>query len=370
MKEGIKFDTSIILRFLISEASAMDIELLEEWISHDQKNKRYFERVRDSWYSFEVEKDLDSEKISQDFQHILDQINSKKASKIHGRIQPNRFLGSWVFRGAAIFIFGVAFAWVVFQNFGISDSKSTQFNIVETPRGSRANIVLPDGSTVLLNAESKLTYPQQFLEDKREILLEGEAYFEIQKDPETEFLVRTPDLTVKVFGTSFNVKSYPGENTTETTLVEGSISVYKHSMNGMIEGKELKMEPNQRLVLYKDRENITPTISSIKKIENVPARKAKLVLSKRIDPDRFISWKDGHLKIVSEPMKNLAVTLERRYDVKIHFSDEDIKQLRFTGTFKNETIEQVLAAMKLASPMDYKIEERDVWISSNDGSIN
>jgi len=141
-------------------------------------------------------------------------------------------------------------------------------------------------------------------------------------------------------------------------------------MNGMIEGKELKMEPNQRLVLYKEQENITPTISSIKKIENVPPRKAKLVLSKRIDTDRFISWKDGHLKIVSEPMKNLAVTLERRYDVKIHFSDEDIKQLRFTGTFKNETIEQVMAAMKLASPMDYKIEERDVWISSNDGSIN
>ena len=365
-----KFDSSIILRFLINEASAVDITLLEDWISRDAKNKRYFERVRDSWNSLEVEKELDAEKIDQDFQNILYQINAKKALNIHGMRHLNKILGSWVMRGAAAFLFGVAVSWGIFQNFDNSEANNPLLNVVETPRGSRANIVLPDGSKVLLNAESKITYPQQFLDEKREILLEGEAYFEIRKDPKTEFLVITQDLVVKVFGTSFNVKSYPGENTAETTLVEGSISVYKQSTNGKIIGSELKMEPNQHLVLYKDQKYITPTISRIKKIENVPARKAKLVLSKRIDTERFISWKDGELKIITEPMKNIAVTLERRYDVKIHFLDEDIKQLRFSGTFKNETIEQVLAAMKLASPITYKIEERDIWLSNNEDFLN
>ena len=65
-------------------------------------------------------------------------------------------------------------------------------------------------------------------------------------------------------------------------------------------------------------------------------------------------------------MNKLAQTLERRYDVKIHFKDEEIKQFRFSGTFKNETIEQVLAALKLAAPIEYQMEDRDIWISTKD----
>ena len=123
------------------------------------------------------------------------------------------------------------------------------------------------------------------------------------------------------------------------------------------------MNPNQRIVLYKEQENSTPSESIPEKMENVPARKAKLVLSKSIDTKRFISWKDGELIIKSEPMIKLAVKLERRYNVKIHFESEDIKQIRFTGTIENETIEQVMAAIKLASSIDYRIEERVIWIS-------
>ena len=123
------------------------------------------------------------------------------------------------------------------------------------------------------------------------------------------------------------------------------------------------MNPNQRIVLYKEQENSTPSESIPEKMENVPARKAKLVLSKSIDTKRFISWKDGELIIKSEPMIKLAVKLERRYNVKIYFESEDIKQIRFTGTIENETIEQVMAAIKLASSIDYRIEERVIWIS-------
>ena len=365
MKGRRKFDTSIILRFLIEQASARDVKLLEEWMYQDPNNKRYFEKVRDAWDSLEVERELDDEKIKEDFLRVLNRLDTRKAPKFHRRNYIVGFTRNLAVRSTAIFLFGVAFAWILIHYYGASFVPSASLNVVETPRGSRATVILPDGSKVSLNAESKLTYPQQFTDDQREIFLEGEAYFEVRKDLEKKFLVKTPDLTVKVFGTSFNVKSYPDENTTETTLVEGSISVYKHSTNGKIVGSEMKMQPNQRLVFYKDQENITPTISPIKKIENVPPRKAKLVLSKRIDTERFVSWKDGHLKIVSEPMKNISVTLERRYDVRIHFVDEDIKQLRFTGTFKNETIEQVLAAMKLASPIEYRILEREIWISKD-----
>jgi len=369
MKEGSNFNNSIIVRFLMKEASESDILLLEGWITSDVDNKNYFDQIRNTWNSIELDKELDDLKIEKDFNRIQETIQESKYRYTKSRRWPFLTENNWILKAVAIFFIGSGFSWFVFQKPFSQDANSIVYNTIETPRGSRATIKLPDGSKVLLNAESKLIYPQQFTLEKREILLEGEAFFEIEKDPDREFLVKTPDLTVKVFGTRFNVKSYPGENTTETTLVEGSISVYKNSMNGKMNGKEIKMNPNERLVLYKDQEKSTLSESQVRKMQNLPERKPKLVLSKRIDTGRFTSWKDGQLKIKSEPMKKLAVILERRYDVKIYFEDEEIKLFKFTGTFKNETIEQVLAAMELASPINYRIEEREIWIGKNERAI-
>ena len=366
MKEGSNFDNGIIVRFLMNEADENDVHKLEHWLSLDLDNKVYFDQIRNTWNSIELEKELDEIKIDNDFQQVLDQIKESKPKHIRMHYTLKNIMGSWMLKGAAIFIVGFSVSWFLMHDIKDASSDITTFNVIETPRGSKANIILSDGSKVLLNAGSKLTYPQKFTSKERKVLLEGEAFFEIEKDSKRQFLVKTQDLTVKVFGTSFNVKSYPDENTSETTLVEGSISVFKNSTNGQAIGTALKMEPNQRMVLYKHDINSTPNISQPKKTRNVPARKPKLVLLKRIDTDRFISWKEGHLDIKSEPMKTLALTLERRYDVKIHFEDQGIKLFKFTGTFKNETIEQVMAAIKLASPIRYRIDERNIWISRED----
>jgi ferric-dicitrate binding protein FerR (iron transport regulator) len=94
--------------------------------------------------------------------------------------------------------------------------------------------------------------------------------------------------------------------------------------------------------------------------------KPKLMLAKKIDTKRFISWKDGELIIKSEPLEKLAFTLERRFDVIIHFEEEKIKEYRFTGIIKDETIEQVMAAIKLASSIDYRFEDREIRIMSKE----
>ena len=356
----------IIIRFFMRQASEEDIMYLENWLDQSEENREYFEQIQNTWNSIELEKELDEFKIRNDYNSILkkidggeDIISANKSGKIN-------FWGKWLLKVAAIFILGFFTYWFFSDKPKISISGASTNNVIETPRGSRATIQLPDGSRVILNAESKLTYPQQFKDWERKVSLEGEAFFEIKEDNKKQFLVKTEDITVKVFGTSFNVKSYPNENTTETTLIEGSISIYKNSLNADGFLKELKMEPNQRIVLYKEPKKSSPSKSLNKKEITLPKRKAKLVLSKHIDTDRFISWREGQLKIESESMNKLAQTLERRYDVKIHFKDEEIKQFRFSGTFKNETIEQVLAAIKLAAPIEYQMEDRDIWISTKD----
>ena len=361
MKEGNNFDNSIFVRFLMDEASKEDVLLLENWISSDIENKNYFNQIRDTWNSVELNKELDEKKIKADLKSVMDRIEgNSNGNMIHE--SKSRFINkAWLLKAAAIFIIGFAISWIVFNGASSIETFETVYSTVETPKGSSTVINLPDGSTIWLNAESKLKYPLDFSHGEREVYLEGEAFFDVAKDKKRQFFVKTSDLTVKVFGTSFNVKSYPGDNTVETTLVEGLITIQKKS-DGKIVGKEIKMESNQRIVLYKKQDIITPTETQLIKIENVPPRKAKLVLSKRIDPKRFTSWKDGQLIIKSKPMIKLAVTLERRYNVKIHFEDEEIKQFKFTGTIENETIEQVMAAIKLASSIDYRIEEREIWI--------
>jgi len=348
----------------MNEASKEDIQLLEDWISSDAEHHSYFEQIRDTWNSIELENELDEKKVQSDLRSMIGRIEVKTEGTKIFKSKTRTLSSNWLYKAAAVFILGFAASWFVFQGPKLNEKKKTVYNDIETPKGSSTIINLPDGSKIWLNAGSKLRYPQNFDKNERSVFLEGEAFFEVSKDKDRKFLVKTSELTVKVFGTKFNVKSYPDESAVETTLVEGSISIQKNSMTGEAFGKEIKMEPNQRIVLYKAQKKSVPTESrQAKKIENVPERKAKLVLSKRIDTKRFTSWKDGKLIIKSEPMMKLAVTLERKYNVRIHFEDEKIKHFKFSGTINNETIEQMMEAIKLASSFDYRIDERDIWIS-------
>ena len=343
----------------MNEASPEDIQLLERWLEESEENRIHFEEIRDTWHSVEVEDALSEDVVNQDLGRVLNRIEDSSTEK-QGIIRS--LFGNWMLRGAAVFVLGVAAAWLLFQGGVLKNSNDAALMMVETPRGSKATVLLSDGSRVVLNADSKLRYPREFSRNERSVFLEGEAYFDITKDRKRQFLVKTSDMTVKVYGTSFNVKSYPGENTTEATLVEGSISIFKHDTNGEMLKEEYKMKPNQRMVLYKEQTQETVEVEEIKKAEVLPERKAKLVLTRRIDTDKFVSWKDGELKIEQESLLDISATLERRYDVTIHFSDDKIKEYRFTGIFHNETIEQVMAAIAFAAPIKYRIEERDIWI--------
>ena len=357
-----KFDNNLIIRFLMNEASREEVKLLEEWVMLDSTNKHYFEQISDTWHAIELKKELNKEVIQSDLSSVLNRIDGKKQGHIHFLKRGKSNSKLWIIHIAAVFILGFALSWFVFYGQKTINSNDLAYNVIETPKGSNTSIILPDGSKIWLNAESTLRYPQNFSTNEREVFLEGEAFFEVAKDKTRLFLVNTSGLTIKVFGTRFNVKSYPEDDIVETTLVEGSISIVKTSSKGEVVGEEIKMEPNEQIVFYKKQENTIPNTIQPKKIENTPAKKMNLVLKKQIDTERFTSWKDGQLLIKSEPMIELAETLERRYNVQIHFEDEDIRQFRFTGTFQNETIEQVMEAIKLAASIDYKIEEGNIWI--------
>ncbi|NJO70170.1 MAG: FecR family protein [Bacteroidetes bacterium] len=244
---------------------------------------------------------------------------------------------------------------------------STQaWNEVEAPFGSRTVVNLADGSKVWLNAGSKLKYAVDFGKRNRNVFLTGEAYFDVVKSTDMQFIVKTTHLDVKVYGTEFNVKAYPEENTIETTLVKGAVTIV--GQDGKSAEMEIRLKPNQLVTFIKDINIFKSDIIKEKRekqLERAVHETDNLVLLPEIDPVVYTSWKDSRWIIEGETMANLTKKLERRYNVKFQFKSESLENYKFSGTLKDETLEQVLNLMKISAPIEFSIQENTVYLFEN-----
>ncbi len=212
-------------------------------------------------------------------------------------------------------------------------AENTVYQEVTTAFGTRSKFLLPDGSTVWLNSGSKLIFPTLFKGDRRQVVLSGEAYFEVQHNEAMPFIVKTPALAIRVLGTSFNVQAYEGSKQMVTTLVEGKVVLERYSNDNNTVLAELK--PNERAVL-----NYTNHTLKIHKEEDI---------------DKFIAWKDGKLVFFDDPIEEVASKLGNWYNVEVQIRNQKLKNYHFTATFTDEPIEQVLDLLSKSSPIQYKI---------------
>ena len=235
-------------------------------------------------------------------------------------------------------------------------------NIVETQKGSRTTVQLPDGTKVWLNADSKIYYDENFTKAFREVRLEGEAFFDVKKDSSRPFLIRTNEIDIKVLGTRFNVKSYKDEDETETSLVTGSIEIsIKNNPD-----KKIILHPNEKLVVkHRSRKDSTAK-------KNYAEEALLLVKAMRQDavykssPETL--WMQNKLVFDGETLSEVCKKLERWYDVKIHIQDESLKSQTYTGIFDGETLLNVLTALKLTDKLDFSIHNKEVIIFTKKNS--
>jgi len=242
----------------------------------------------------------------------------------------------WWAKVAAILIlpFIAVSLYFFFTHSPIKDNEEKMVQYI-VPNGQKSNIILADGTSVWLNSGSKLTYPLTDSPSERKVYLIGEAYFNVTKDKKRPFLVETGDYTVKVYGTSFNVRAYAGQNESETILEEGSISILTPDK------QEIKMIPGQRFLLNHDK-------------------KYQLSI---VNPDMYVCWKDNILKVNNEELQHLIIRLERWYGVKIKVADfEKVKNIRYTLTIKTESFREMLELMKYVTPFTYSIDGEEVTL--------
>lgn len=233
--------------------------------------------------------------------------------------------------------------------FGSSDLSVTT---IVAPAGSKTFVTLPDSSTVWLNAGSEVSFSQRFGSTHRDLALEGEAFFEVMKS-KVPFTVHTEQFDIAVLGTAFNIRAYQDDDQATATLVHGSLKVKRENISG--DQDEILLVPNEKLTLWKNGA-----------AGHAPAETGfTITVEKNINTEREIAWKDGWLAVQGESLDELATKLERLYDITVVFEQEELKAYRFTGRLRQLSLEQVMKALALTSPIQFTIDEKKVTLREN-----
>lgn len=306
----------IISRYFRGQLIDSEYDLLTDFL-HDKTTREYFEKVKLEW---EDKPELDELGI-RNLNRLNYQINKQKP--VATKMQITRSLWLQVASIAAILVVGLLLGstvtWLISQNKNNPDQL-----VFETPRGEKSRVILPDGSEVWLNANSRLVY-NSFSSHHRQVELKGEAFFNVARNEKAPFVVKTDECEIEVLGTTFNVMAYNEFGRKEITLVSGKVNVH-------MKGIEQVLKPGQALIL-KDHK--------IQVIE--------------VNPSQASGWVENKFNFKDIPLSELMKRLENWYDVDITLENNTGRDINFTGTFKNEeTIWQVLDAIKVYTPITYK----------------
>ncbi|MEC3965272.1 FecR family protein [Flagellimonas halotolerans] len=216
------------------------------------------------------------------------------------------------------------------------------YNTLWVSNGERFDVVLSDSTHIYLNSGSSLRYPVTFLPGKkRQVFLEGEAFFEVSKDKKHPFVVTSANMDVEVLGTKFNVYAYPEEDSINTVLVEGSVRLNPNPSE-IKKGDSLILQPGH--IAYWDKKMVAAS-------------------TKKVDTDIYTSWMDGKLVFKGMRFRDIIKRLERHYNVSISNQNDNLNERLFTATFDVETIDEVLSTFASETKFEYEIKENQITIS-------
>lgn len=267
--------------------------------------------------------------------------------------------------GALVFVGMIGFLAIKQQQLpsatNLGGSRPVAANEIRIGAGSRSKILLPDGSQVWVNSSSKLTYSKTFSKKSREVFLDGEAYFDVVKDPAHPFIVHTSSIDIRALGTAFNVKSYAADPTIEATLVHGSIEVTRP---GRTDAPKVMLKPHEKLVFNKNLEPML--VKGDSKTSHLDLADAILVKAvKRNRPDSEIvetAWVYNKLIFEDTRLSEIAGQMEKWYNVNIEIESPVLADYSLTGSFVNENIEEALKMLQYLVPFGYEIKGREVRI--------
>ena len=314
-----KLNEDIIIRYLENRCSEEDFVLINEWMKESDENAGELFRMEEIYQlgKFPFEEENLVAKAERRLGRRLEQENQKRQE---------------VFKLKSVLRYAAAIVGVIVLAAGLAywfRNKAEELVVASAAHGQVREMLLPDGTKVWLNQSSVLKYPRAFEGKERHVYLDGEAYFEVARNHEKPFTVKSQAMDVRVLGTSFNIKCRPDNSFAETTLVEGEVEVKDKSDKGRI-----TLLPGQKAVLNR-----------------VTGR----MQVKQVDPKMEIVWHNDLIPFEKSSIFQIAAALERFYGVKIILSPDVDSTNTYSGVLKKkDNIESVLNSLRNSIPFNYK----------------
>ncbi len=314
-----------IIRNIASNGREQEKEI-RDWQNNSPENKKIYQDLLNVW------------QVTGNFPDRFFPDRAKAWTKVrqHIKFQKRKYI---LFRriaqvaAAAVIVFLSVWAGTELDNF----RQQSFYTEVISPAGQKSRILLPDSSVVMLNGGSLIRYNQDFNHHSRKVELEGEGYFEVRKNRSKQFVVRTSELNIKVFGTSFNVKAYKNDQTVEVGLKNGQIGIDRN------EKEIVKLVPDQVATFYKNEKRL-----------NV----------KKTDMNVVSAWTRDELVFEEDSMEKIMKYIERWYGIDITIAPDLLDGELYTFKVKTESLQELLKLINLLRPIKYQINGKQVIITN------
>jgi ferric-dicitrate binding protein FerR (iron transport regulator) len=348
---------NLLSKKIAGEASQEELQQLETLMKLNPDWAYQAEHVQQVWQNKTESKKEDSEiAFEQHLQRMKDAgVQFPQSEELPSYLQKtyaNKKIAVISIAAVLIFLIG-GWAWLSSDKKKSLSANEKNYSEISSPFGSKTKLVLPDSTIVWLNAGSKLMYNEHFGATNRNTILIGEAFFDVKKST-ISFTIRANNIQIKVLGTAFNVKAYPDEKTTETSLIRGRVEVTLDKRPG----EPIILKPNEKLIVSNEQTERKPELQK---------KDPKVVIDEltHLDDTTIVetSWVHNELIFQDEAFSDVAHKLERWYGVTIEFNNEKVANERLSGTFTTETIQDALNALQYSTKFHYNIKGNMITIT-------
>lgn len=326
-------DETVLLKYISETASKEERIRVDDWLRDDEDRENVLLQLAAIDHALRTKERIASRNPLDAFSKVKRRIKLSQRKYWIDRA----YLAAACFLGVLILSTAISY----WTQKGIGGE--TQIVTVQANAGMRTHFNLPDGTVAYLNSGSVLSYPLHYDKKERRVTLTGEAYFKVTHNPEQPFIVSVANdrMRVKVLGTEFNLQSYKNENIVQTTLVSGSVNIEAVRKGDIV--SNIKLKPSERAVY--DISSGSVSIASV-------------------NTEYDTAWKEGRLMFKDMPIPQVLKKLSYFYNVRFDVKDSVINTYRFTGTFENKLLSQILDYLKISSQIDYTIKQ----MTSDDSS--
>lgn len=337
MKEAVNRER--IQKYLSNQLSLEERVRFQETVESDSELKAEFIRQKNIWALAESLGQVGNGPKSNESTRFLFQLEKKKEEAVRSRRLVSRIRFYKVAAMVAVIMLLGSVGMLLMDKAGKVTEQTVLFTESYVPKGEKSELILPDGTHVMINADTHVKIPANFSAKNRKIWLEGQAYFKVKSDSLNPFLLETPRINVEVLGTEFDMSCYPEEEEVTVVLEEGKV-MFSGTNNTTIDGKVLK--PGETGVY-----NILNGTLKVEETKNT------LYVT---------GWKSGVFRFKNMPFGELIKKLERQYNVVIDVQDKELLNERYTGEVNSETVRRVMQNFALATPFDVTFNGRYITV--------